>query len=176
MNELSLPNANSPRLLARLLEMVARGVRSSRGLQEALGVNLRTVQYYLRAGEWLGFIEPGGETRLSPLGLEYVYDVGHRRHVYSRAVWANGFVQELMAGRGADLPETIEIARAVVRAEAVAPAPCAACSSQPWDDAGPGAWTLPSSSSCPWRLRPAPPRPWPWTSRPGGTTTPTSIE
>lgn len=117
MTDPSLPNANSPRLLARLLEMVARGVRSSRGLQEALGVNLRTVQYYLRAGEWLGFLEPGGETRLSPVGLEYVYDVEHRRHTYARAVWANDFVQELMAGRGTELPETTEIARAVARSE-----------------------------------------------------------
>jgi len=116
-DSLSLPNANSPRLLTRLLESVARGVRSSRGLQEGLGVELRTVQYYVRAGEWLGFLESGGETMLSPLGLEYVYDRPRRRVLYAEAVWSNGFVADLMAGRGGSLPNADDIAVAVAAVE-----------------------------------------------------------
>ena len=52
-----IPNANRPAVLARTIELVARGLRTPRGLQEALGLDPRTVQYYLQAGAWLGLLE-----------------------------------------------------------------------------------------------------------------------
>jgi hypothetical protein len=112
-----VPNANSPQVLARLVDMVARGVRSSRGLQEALGVELRTVQYYSQAAEWLGLLESEPEVHLTPLGLEYAYAGKRRGRVYARAVWSTPFVAELMAGRNNDLPPLDVVAQAISHAE-----------------------------------------------------------
>lgn len=110
-----VPNANSPQLLTQLLELVARGVRSSRGLQDALAVDARTVRYYLRAGEWLGLLSPGVEASLSPLGLEYVYAGRRRAEVYASAVWAVPLVRDLMSPQG-ELPEAEDVARAILTA------------------------------------------------------------
>jgi hypothetical protein len=91
-----VPNANSPQLLTRLLETVARGVRSSRGIQESLGVDVRTVQYYSQAADWLGLMDSAQSYRLTAIGLEYVYAGRDRAKVYSRAVWGTPFVADLM--------------------------------------------------------------------------------
>jgi hypothetical protein len=91
-----VPNANSPQLLTRLLETVARGIRSSRGIQESLGVDVRTVQYYSQAADWLGFMDSAQSYRLTSIGLEYVYAGRERASVYARAVWGNAFVADLM--------------------------------------------------------------------------------
>ena len=108
-----IPNANSPSLLVRLLEVVARGVRSSRGIQEALGVELRTVQYYRRAGEWLSLLEAGQYPRLTHLGLELVYDSERRSDAYQRAVWSVPLVRELLTETQGRLPTTQRIADAI---------------------------------------------------------------
>jgi hypothetical protein len=110
-----VPNANSPQLLTQLLELVARGVRSSRGLQGALAVDSRTVRYYVRAGEWLRLIEPGTEVSLSPLGLEYVYAGNQRTRVYATAVWAVPLVRQIMAGH-TDLPSPADVAATLLHA------------------------------------------------------------
>ena len=101
---LIVPNANSPELLTRLLDMVGRGVRSTRSLSEALGVEPRTVEYYSQAGEWLGFLEVGEECQLTPLGMEYVYAGKDQALVYARAVWANPLVAELLVASDDKLP------------------------------------------------------------------------
>lgn len=110
-----VPSANSPQLLTQLLELVARGVRSPRALQEGLGVDPRTVRYYTRAGEWLGLLDGEETASLTPLGLEYVYAGAQRAKVYAAAAWSVPLVRELMAGR-TDLPATDEIAVAIARA------------------------------------------------------------
>lgn len=113
-----VPNANSPQLLTRLLEMVARGIRSTRGLQEALSVDPRTVQYYVRAAEWLGMVEAAGDCVLTPLGLEYVYAGRRRSQVYAAAVRANPLAAELLAASGSDrLPTLDEVQRALAAGE-----------------------------------------------------------
>ena len=97
--------------------MVARGVRSTRGLQEALAIEPRTVQYYTQAGEWLGFLEPSSDCALTPLGLDYVYAGRLRPQIYTRAVWSNPFAAELMSGNNGDLPPTEEIEAAIAAIE-----------------------------------------------------------
>jgi hypothetical protein len=105
-----VPNANNVQLLTRLLELVAQGVREPRSLSELLDCEVRTVHYYTQAGEWLGMLEPGQHARLTALGLEFVYAGSDRPEVYARAAWSNDLVRDLMQGRGADLPETDDIA------------------------------------------------------------------
>ena len=111
-----IPNANSPQLLTRLLEMVGRGLRSTRGLQEALGVEGRTVHYYTQAADWLGMLESSGEHHLTPLGLEFVYGEEHRPEIYARAVWNNPFIAQL-TGDNDELPDTTAIAVAIAAIE-----------------------------------------------------------
>lgn len=97
-----VPNANNVRLLARLLELVAQGVREPRTLAEVLDCEVRTVHYYTQAGDWLNLLETDERTHrpfLTRLGLEYVYAGRHRPRVYSRAVWGTDFVSGLMQGR-----------------------------------------------------------------------------
>ena len=97
-----VPNANNVRLLARLLELVAQGVREPRALAEVLDCEVRTVHYYTQAGDWLNLLETDERTHrpyLTRLGLEYVYAGRRRARVYSRAVWSTDFVSSLMEGR-----------------------------------------------------------------------------
>jgi hypothetical protein len=110
-----VPNANNPRLLARLLEYVAQGVRSPRGLAELMECETRTVNYYVQAGQWLRLLEPE-EIRLTALGLELVYASGRERaQVYARAAWAVPLVQRIMQGRS-ELPETEILAEILLEA------------------------------------------------------------
>ena len=111
------PNANSPQLLTRLLEMVARGVRSTRSLQETLGVGARTVQYYTQAGQWLGFLQTDGTATLTSLGLDYVYAGRRRSQVYAAAVWAQPLAAELLAGADGRLPSLDDVMAAVMVGE-----------------------------------------------------------
>lgn len=113
----TVPNANSPQLLTHLLEMVARGIRSTRGLQEALGVDQRTVRYYIQAGVWLGLLLDDGDPLLSPDGLGYVYAGPARTELYARAVAQQPFVVDLLQRTGGRLPDTDAIERAILRAD-----------------------------------------------------------
>lgn len=110
MTSSPLPNANSPALLTRLVEALGRGLRTTRSLQEALGVDQRTVQYYLQAGAWLGLVRTGSNL-LTDLGLEYAYAGRRRQTVYRKAVWAVPLVNELMVGREPVLPSVDEVVR-----------------------------------------------------------------
>jgi len=110
-----IPNANNPRILTRLLEYVAQGVRRPTGLAELLECETRTVNYYVQAGQWLGLLEPE-EIRLTPIGLEFVYGAEDRPQIYARAAWAVPLVQELMDGRE-ELPDTEIMSQIIGRAD-----------------------------------------------------------
>ena len=110
------PNANNPRLLRRVVEWVARGIRSPRALQEILGLDLRTIQYYLQAGAWLGLLEPGPEHVLTPVGVEVALGEDPDG-AYARAVWSQPLVAGLVAEHGATLPPLDEVILAIGRAE-----------------------------------------------------------
>jgi hypothetical protein len=101
----TLPGANSPQVLTRLLEVVSRGVRTTRGLQEALGVPGPTVRAYVHAAAWLSLVDCTDPVGLSALGLEYVYGGARRAEVYARAVWSNPLAAELLTGAEGRLPE-----------------------------------------------------------------------
>ncbi|MCB9743522.1 MAG: hypothetical protein H6741_05805 [Alphaproteobacteria bacterium] len=98
-----IPNANNPRLLNRVVELVAQGIRAPKSMAEILDCELRTVHYYTQAGEWLRLLDTDPKTLhpfLTRLGLEYAYAGRDRGQVYARAVWSNDFVVQLMKGRG----------------------------------------------------------------------------
>jgi len=117
VSTLALPSANSPQLVARLVEALARGVRSSRGLQETLSLQAQTVRAYLHAAQWLGFVDHDGDPVLTPLGLAYAYAGRQRAHLYARAVWSIPVAAELLVGGDGRLPELDAVQRAVARAE-----------------------------------------------------------
>lgn len=113
----AFPNANSPQLLTHMMETLARGIRSTRGLQESLGIDQRTVRYYLQAGRWLGLLLDGSEPLLSPDGLAYVYAGSERPRHYARLVLNHPFVQQLLSHAGGRMPTTAQVAE-VMRASA----------------------------------------------------------
>jgi len=88
-------------------------VRSSRGLSELLGVDVRTVNYYAQAAEWLGLLDRGAELCLSSSGLEFAYAGDDRAQVYARAVRAQPFIQQLLAEHDGQLPATTDLAVAI---------------------------------------------------------------
>ncbi len=100
----AIPNANSPQLLTHLLELTARGLRTGRGLQEALGVDGRTVRYYVQAAVWLGFLRDEPDPVLTPEGLAYVYGGARRRPLWAEAVEQQPFVARLRDRHGGVLP------------------------------------------------------------------------
>ena len=108
----ALPNANNPRLLLRLIGLVAGGVRRAPALAEVLEVEPRTVLYYLQAAEWLGLLSVEAEPRLSRWGLELAYAAPNRRWgLYAEAVRRNSVAAELIA----EGPPTVEAALALVQ-------------------------------------------------------------
>jgi hypothetical protein len=111
-----IPNANSPVLLTHMLEMVSRGLRSTRALQEALGVDPRTVRYYLQAGVWLGLLQDTPDPLLTPDGLAYVYAGASRPALYAAAVERQPFLSDLLQGRRT-LPTDAELRAAIHRAD-----------------------------------------------------------
>lgn len=114
---LLVPNANNPRLLLRLVRLVAGGIRRQRALAEALGVEVRTVHYYTQAGEWLGLLATDREVHLTRLGLDLVFSSPRRRpRVYAEAVWRNPFTRRLLQGRST-LPDTEAVAAFILQEE-----------------------------------------------------------
>lgn len=116
----TLPSASSPQLLMHLVDMLARGVRSTRGLQEALGVDPRTVRYYLHAATWLGLATGPTDPQLTPEGLALAFAGPERRVRYARVVRAHPFVVELLDH--ARRPGPDDVRRAVARHEPAAAA------------------------------------------------------
>jgi hypothetical protein len=115
---LLIPNANSPELLARLLEMVGRGIRTARALAEALSVETRTVGYYTQAAQWLNLLDVDEPCSLTPLGVEFVFaNQADRPAIYARAVWANPVVAELLAASNDKLPSVGAITARIAQLE-----------------------------------------------------------
>jgi hypothetical protein len=118
-----IPGANSPQLLTRLLDAVARGVRTSRGLQEVLQVQAQTVRAYLQAAAWLQLVAATDPVELSPLGVEYVYAGSKRPQVYARAVWSVPLAAEVLVAADGRVPDLQLVARTLERSESgLAPA------------------------------------------------------
>lgn len=113
----TLPSASNPQLLAHLLEMIARGVRSTRGLEEALSIESRTLRAYLHAARWLGLLSPRSEPVLSAEGLSWVYAGERRQVVYARAIRSQPFLADLLARCGPHAPDAGTIARAIRNAD-----------------------------------------------------------
>ncbi len=112
-----IPNANNPRLLQRLVRLVASGIRKQRALSDVLQVELRTVHYYTQAGEWLGLLATDKEVHLTPRGVEFAFaEPRQRAKLYAKAVWNIPLVQALLSGRGA-LPDTEVIASFIIENE-----------------------------------------------------------
>ena len=112
-----IPNANNPRLLQRLVRLVASGIRKQRALAEVLQVELRTVHYYTQAGEWLGLLATDKEVHLTSIGVEFAFaEPRQRAKMYAKAVWNVPIVQALLSGRG-DLPDTEVIASFIIEQE-----------------------------------------------------------
>lgn len=112
-----IPNANNPRMLTRVLELVATGVSDPKSMAEVLNCELRTIHYYTQAGEWLRLLDTHEKTdrlHLTRMGLEYVFAGKERPRVYARAVWSNDFVVQLMGGRKT-LPEIEAITEFIQR-------------------------------------------------------------
>lgn len=96
-----LPNANNPRLLLRVMRLIASGVRRPRSIGEILEIERRTVHYYTQASEWLGFLEPDQQSVLTESGLTWVFsEEEDRTRLYARAVWGNAFASHLMSTFG----------------------------------------------------------------------------
>ena len=105
-----IPNANNPRLLLRVLSMVAAGIRRPRALAEILEVEIRTVHYYTQACEWLGLLSFDTEVHLTERGMELAFAEPHKQmELYGQAVWSNGFAQGLLQGR-TEMPDRDAIA------------------------------------------------------------------
>lgn len=100
-----VPNANNPRVLIRMIGLVAAGVRRPSALAEILDVELRTVHYYTQAGEWLGLLSTDGDVHLTPHGIDLAFaDPNQRLRRYAAAVWRTPFARDLLRGRR-DMPD-----------------------------------------------------------------------
>jgi hypothetical protein len=108
-----VPNANNPRLLLRLIGLVASGIRRPRALAEVLGVEVRTIHYYSQAGEWLGLMTGEKDLLLTHEGMALAFaEPRDRKRLYAAAVWRNPFAAALLEGRGM-MPETDVVAAAI---------------------------------------------------------------
>lgn len=100
-----VPNANSPRLLMRLIALIAAGQRRAAPLADLLEVELRTVHYYTQAGEWLGLVETEGELRLTPRGLALAFaEPQEQRRLYAEALLSQPLARALVEGRAVAPP------------------------------------------------------------------------
>lgn len=95
----ALPVISSPRSVTRVLEAVARGLRTPRALQEIAGLDPEHAADALSAAAFLGLVEVEGEPQLTATGLEVVY--GDRSRSFSRAVLAQPLVMRALDGRRA---------------------------------------------------------------------------
>jgi hypothetical protein len=80
-----------------------------------MGLDLRTIQYYVGAAEWLGLVEPGPDRLLTPVGLEIALG-DSPDEAYARAVWSQPLVASLIGG-GRELPQLDDVTLAIARAE-----------------------------------------------------------
>jgi hypothetical protein len=113
----ALADAPTPQLLTHLLEMVARGLRTSRALQEALGISPPALRGAIRAGTWLGLLDDPSEPLLTAEGLAFVYAGGGRRDAWARALRAHPFVGPMLDRADDRAPTIAAVRRAVAAVE-----------------------------------------------------------
>jgi len=95
-----LPNANNPRLLMRLVGLIAAGLRRPRALADVLEVEVRTVHYYTQAAAWLGLVHGVHEVQLTRHGLALAFaEPRQRLRHYAHAVWRTPAARDLLLGR-----------------------------------------------------------------------------
>ena len=90
------PMSDDPRVVGRVVELVARGVRSARAVQETLGLDGTAVDRALASAAFLGLIEGDGEPWVAVLGLEYAYGGPQRGRIWGRSVLAQPFVAKIL--------------------------------------------------------------------------------
>ena len=67
------PALGNPRRMARVLEVVAGGVRRAASVARVLDLEARVVRAYLAHAAWLGLLRDAVELQLTPAGLDWVY-------------------------------------------------------------------------------------------------------
>lgn len=91
-----VPQANSLPLFIRLLEAVERGSAVDE-LPEALGVDERTVDYYLDFARWLKFLTGDREPKFTETGLAFATSTPGRGRLFSSALFSRPLVQSVQA-------------------------------------------------------------------------------
>lgn len=107
------PLGDDPRVVGRVVDLMARGVRSQRAVQETLGLDGGAVDRALASAAFLGLLEGDGEPSVTIVGLEYAYGGAQRTKIWGRAVLAQPFVAKILRGPPPSLPAVGEIAEAV---------------------------------------------------------------
>lgn len=105
--------SDDPRTVGRVVELIARGVRSARAVQETTGLDGSAVDRAVASAAFFGLLEGDGEPTVSVIGLEYAYAGPQRGRVWGRAVLGQPFVAKILRGPPPTLPPVGEIAEAV---------------------------------------------------------------
>lgn len=117
-----VPQANSLPLFIRLLESVHRGTTTTTALAEALGVEERTVNYYVDFGRWLHMLATPtpGQPLLTATGRSFVESVPSRGRLFASAMFARELVKTVQSlkreSTNEDELETIDTREACRRA------------------------------------------------------------
>ncbi|MBO85387.1 MAG: hypothetical protein CL927_08515 [Deltaproteobacteria bacterium] len=100
-----VPNANNPRLLMRLVGLIAAGLRRPRAIADVLEVELRTVHYYTQAAAWLGLVQGVNDVQLTRHGVALAFaEPRQRLRHYAHAVWRTPAARDLLLGRS-EMPD-----------------------------------------------------------------------
>lgn len=103
-----LPEANNPRMVMRLVGLVAAGLRRPRAIAEIMEIEQATVDNYTHAAVWLGLVEGSHELQLTRHGLALAFaEPRQRLRHFAHAVWRTPAGRTLLTGRTAlpTLPE-----------------------------------------------------------------------
>jgi hypothetical protein len=93
-----VPQANSLPLFIKLIDQLVHGVFDSAALAEKLGVDERTVHYYLEFGRWLGFLNTRtGVHGFTETGSAFAHSVPARGRLFSQAMFRQKLVQTINA-------------------------------------------------------------------------------
>jgi hypothetical protein len=108
-----VPQANNLSLLIALIDAMSKGTSTLDALAEYLGVEIRTVQYYLEFAHWLGFLRFTGstETELTSRGRSFHSSESARARLFCESMESQAIVKkvhsirvaEIEAGRPIDL-------------------------------------------------------------------------
>lgn len=119
-----IPQANSLPLFVRLMEELQRGTVEVPALSESLGIDERTVQYYLEFGRWLGFLRlEAGRHVFTETGSGFAHSVPARGRLFAQAMFRQKLVQAISAlkrdsvdAHGVETLTTLEAAERAIAA------------------------------------------------------------